>query len=126
MAWHSHVDISDGEVEPALVVAASGDGVELPACPPEGGRVVGDDGAAPAPVGRLEVAGHVTGESEAAAQRDGLPGVSRGPGVWPIVALQVSCLGYSNMKRTALPTKNTRYNSSVHLVQPFNTFRHDK
>ena len=75
MAWHSHVDISDGEVEPALVVAAGGDGVELPASPPECCRVVGDDGAAPAPVGRLEVAGHVTGEREAAAQRDGLLGL---------------------------------------------------
>ena len=67
-----HVDISDGKVEPALVVAAGGDGVELPACPPECGRVVGDDGAAPAPVRSLEVAGHVTGEGEAAAQPDGL------------------------------------------------------
>ena len=68
---YSHVDVPDGEVEPALVVAGGVDGVVLVSAP-GGPAGVPDHHAAPHPVGRLEVPGHVAGESELTAERDGL------------------------------------------------------
>ena len=64
---YSHVDISDGEVQPELVVPAGGEAVELLA--PLAPGVVPDHDSPPAPVSLLEVPRDVTGESELAAQR---------------------------------------------------------
>ena len=64
---YSHVDISDGEVQPELVVPAGGEAVELLA--PLAPGVVPDHDSPSAPVSLLEVPRDVTGESELAAQR---------------------------------------------------------